>query len=61
MKPGSRIAMLFLAVVAAAHLLRVIYGLEVRVADLAIPVWASGVAALFTGALSLLLWREARS
>jgi hypothetical protein len=60
MKPAALIATVFLALVAGAHLVRVILQIEVTAAGVAIPMWPSVVACLFTGALATLLWRENR-
>jgi hypothetical protein len=60
MKPASLISALFLCLVAIAHLLRLALGVTVTVDGMGIPLWASVPAALFTGTLAFLLWREAR-
>jgi len=52
-------AVLFLAV-AIAHVLRLVYGWQVTIGDAFIPMWASGVAAVITAGLALMLWREAK-
>jgi hypothetical protein len=59
MRPGTVLTIVFLLLVAIAHLLRVLYGVEVTAGGLAIPMWMSVAATLLTGALALLLWREA--
>jgi hypothetical protein len=58
MKPAARVATIFLALVAFAHLLRLIFGVAVTAGGVAIPVWVSVPACGFTGGLSLMLWRE---
>jgi hypothetical protein len=58
MKPVARIASLFLALVALAHLLRAVTGTPLTVGGTAIPVWMSVAAFVFTGGLAGLLWRE---
>ena len=60
MKPASLLATLFLALVALAHLARVVAGVPVRVGAFGIPPWMSVVAFLFCGALALALLREGR-
>lgn len=60
MKPFTLISIVFLSLVAAAHLVRALLGIEVRVGTQSIPAWASVVAFLFTGALAGLLSREQR-
>ncbi len=60
MKPAALIATVFLALVALAHLLRLVLRVEVMAGSVAIPLWLSAVACLFTGGLAVLLWRESR-
>jgi len=49
-----------LAVVSLAHLLRVIFGVQVTVADRFIPTWVSAVACVVAGGLAFMLWKSAR-
>jgi hypothetical protein len=60
MKFASSVAMLFFAVIAVAHLLRVLFQVEVTAGGRIVPVWMSFVAFLFCGALAILLWLEHR-
>ena len=60
MKPVARIATIFLALVALAHLLRVALHIPVTAGNVVIPLWASALACVFTGGLSVMLWRESR-
>ncbi len=60
MKPPSLIAVIFLGVVSVAHLLRLLLGVEAVVGGRLIPMWASLVAFVFTGALAVALWSEKR-
>ncbi len=53
-------ATVLLAVVSLAHLLRVIFGVQVTVADRFIPMWVSEVAFVVAGGMALMLWRSAR-
>lgn len=57
MKPATLLATILLAIVAVAHLLRMIYGWQVTVADAVIPMWASGVAFAVSSLAAILLWR----
>ena len=59
MKPATRIASVLLSVVAVAHLLRILFGVQVTVADAFIPMWVSVIAFVVAGAVAILLWREA--
>lgn len=60
MKPFTSLACLLLAVIALLQLTRLLLGWDIVVNGYAVPPWASGVAALLSGGLSLLAWREAR-
>ncbi len=59
-KPGTLVATVLLASVSLAHLLRLVFGVQVTVADRVIPIWVSGVAFLVAGAAAVMLWRGAR-
>jgi hypothetical protein len=52
--------MIFLALVALAHLFRVALHIPVTAGNVAIPLWASALACVFTGGLSVMLWWESR-
>jgi hypothetical protein len=43
-----------------AHVLRLLYGWQVTAVDRIVPMWVSGVAAVATGVLAVLVWRENR-
>lgn len=58
MKPAALVATGFLFVVAAAHLLRVVLGVEVTANGRVVPMWMSVAATAFTGGLATALWRE---
>jgi len=60
MRPSNFMAAVLLAVVALAHLLRLIFGLQVTVADRIIPLWVSAVAFVVAGGMAITLWRGAR-
>jgi uncharacterized membrane protein YhdT len=55
----SKIASFFLGLVAIAHLLRIIYGMEVLVGTYQIPMWMSYVAFIVTLILCVGLCKEA--
>jgi len=59
-KPFTAIAVVFLALIAIVHLLRLFAGWEVVVVGFVIPVWWSGIGALVAGGLALMVWRETR-
>ncbi len=60
MKPFSRLAAIALALIALAHLLRLVTGTAVRLGAWNLPLWMSAPAALVLGALALLALREQR-
>ena len=43
-----------------AHLMRILFGVQVTVADAYVPMWVSGVAFVVAGFLAIMLWRGAR-
>lgn len=60
MKPATHVASVLLAAVSLAHLLRIVFGAQVTVADKVIPMWVSWVAFLVAGGVAIMLWREPR-
>jgi hypothetical protein len=60
MKPATMITALFLAMVAAAHLLRLVLGVEVTVGGTLVPLWVSVIACVVPAGLAVGLWRESR-
>ena len=60
MKPATMITVLFLAMVAVAHLLRLVLAVEVRVGDILVPLWVSVIACVVPAGLAVGLWRESR-
>ena len=61
MKPFTTVAVVFLALIAVVHLLRLFAGWEVTVVGFVIPVWWSGLGFLIAGGLALMVWRESRT
>ena len=61
MKPGSLTAMILLSLVAVAHLLRVLFRVEVTVGGMSVPIWPSGIAGLVAAGIAGMLWREGRA
>ena len=60
MKPATLIAAAFLALIALAHVLRILLHVAVVAGGVAVPMWLSAPAALLTGTLAVLVWRESR-
>lgn len=52
--------MLFLAMVAVGHLLRLVLGVEVIVGGILVPLWVSVIACVVPAGLAVALWRENR-
>lgn len=60
MKPAALLTGVFLLLVAAGHLLRLVLRIEVIVADIRIPMWPSVVAIVVPVGLTVWLWRAQR-
>ena len=60
MKLFTMISAVIFAVMAVAHVLRLIFGWAVMVDGITVPIWVSAAAALITAGLSLMLFLEAR-
>jgi hypothetical protein len=60
MKPFTTLAILLFAIIALAHLYRLVHPFEVVIAGTTIPQWVSIVGAIVGGGLALMLWRESK-
>ena len=60
MKPFTTIAVALFAAIAIVHLLRLFTGWEVVVVGFVVPVWWSAIGLVIAGALSIMVWREAK-
>lgn len=60
MKPFTTMACILLLLIAFLQSIRVLLGWEIIVNGHSVPIWASAMAALLAGALSLLALRESR-
>lgn len=60
MKPATMISTLFLAMVAVAHLLRLVLRVEVTVGGILVPFWVSAIACVVPAGLAVALWQESR-
>jgi hypothetical protein len=58
MKPSIIVVTVFLLLVSAVHLLRLIFHWKVTANTVDIPMWASAVACIVTALLAGWLWRE---
>ncbi|MES2018288.1 MAG: hypothetical protein V4484_17505 [Pseudomonadota bacterium] len=61
MKPFTSIAVAMLALIAVAHLLRLVFSWDIAVAGFVIPVWTSAAGLVVAGGLAYMVWREARA
>ena len=61
MKPFTTLAVIVFALIALAHLYRLIRGFEVSLGGSLLPQWASLIGLIVAAALSLMVWRESRS
>ena len=57
-KPATLIAVVLLGLVAAAHLVRLVFGVHVVIAGWDAPMWVSMAGLLIPAILSVLVWRE---
>jgi hypothetical protein len=60
MKTGSKLAIFLLALVAVAHLLRLIYGISITVGEWVVPQWVSALGIIAPGVIAGLLWQESK-
>ena len=60
MKIGSKLAIFLLALVAVAHLLRLIYGISITVGEWVVPQWVSALGIIAPGVIAGLLWQESK-
>jgi hypothetical protein len=60
MKPFTTLAIAIFALIALAHLYRLVRPFEVVIDGGAVPQWASIAGLVVAGGLALMLWRESR-
>jgi len=60
MKAGSNLAILLFALVAVAHLIRLLTGIEVTVGEWNVPPWVSVVGVIVPAVIAGLLWTESK-
>ena len=60
MKPFTTIAIVLFSLVAVLHVLRLIFGWEVAINGVVMPMWASVVGLIVAGGLAVMVWRESR-
>ena len=60
MKPFTAIAIFIFGLIALLHILRLLYGWEVTINGIVIPMWASVLGFIIAGGLLIMLWHESR-
>ena len=60
MKTGTLLAIILFALVAVAHLIRLVDRTEVVVGTTVVPLWGSVLGVVVPGLLAWLLWRESK-
>jgi len=60
MKPFTTIAAILLALMALAHLYRLVRHIDIVLGGWLVPQWVSIVAVIVAGGLAIMLWRESR-
>lgn len=60
MRTGSKIAILIFTIVAVAHLLRLVNGIDVTVDEWNVPQWVSVLGVFVPGVIAWMLWKEGR-
>ncbi len=61
MKRFTTIASIFLMVISILHILRIVLNVEIVINGWYVPLWINGAAAVITGFLSIMLWKEKRT
>jgi hypothetical protein len=61
MKPAAFAAAVVLDIVAAAHLVRLVFHTRVVIGDWVVPMWVSAVGCVVAAVLSIFLFLEAKS
>jgi hypothetical protein len=59
-KPFTRIAAVVFAIVAVAHLLRLIFQFPLVIGGFLVPLWINVIALIIAGLLAVMLWRESQ-
>lgn len=60
MRSFTEIAIFIFALVAMLHILRLLFGWEVVINGVVIPMWASLLGFIIAVGLAIMLWRESR-
>ncbi len=60
MKPSAIVVGIFLLIVSAVHLIRLILQWKVTVDTFDVPLWMSAAACIATAVLAIWLWKESK-
>ena len=60
MKTGTKLAIILFALVAIAHLLRLIGSISMTVGEFGVPQWISVFGVIVPGLVAYLLWKESK-
>ena len=60
MKIGSKLAILLFILVAIAHLLRLVYSIDLTVGEWSVPPWVSVLGTIGPLVIAWLLWSESK-
>jgi hypothetical protein len=60
MKPVTTIVVILLVAISVAHLLRIIFQVDIVANGVNIPIWLSIVGCIVPAVLAFMLWRENR-
>lgn len=60
MKPVTIISAIVFLLIAVAHLLRLIFHVQIIAGGITIPMWPSVLGCIITALLAVMLWRENR-
>ena len=58
MKPATGITIVLLILISIAHLLRLVFQVEIVANGMTIPMWASILGCIVPAALAVMVWRE---
>jgi hypothetical protein len=60
MKPATTISAIVFVLIAVAHLLRLMFHVQIIASGITIPMWPSVVGCIIPAFLAVMLWRENR-
>jgi uncharacterized membrane protein len=60
MKASATVVVIFLLLISAGHLLRLIFQMQIMINTFAVPMWMSAAACIVAAALAIWLWMDNR-